>query len=110
MSFAEYLEKSGIQLSGPVESCPVIDGKVMTPSGGWQNMAIVSSTECWTLKTSESPRDAVAPPPLSEVLATGDLSPLYLSREACAGILRRAKNMGRSYPKWLTTILETQGT
>jgi len=65
-------------------------------SPGFQNSGIVSPTECLTLNTSESPRDAVASS-LSDILETGDLPPrFYLSKTACVGILRRAARRGKA--------------
>jgi hypothetical protein len=111
-SFAEYLKHlnpDGLSGKMSLESCQATKDAPLAPSSGkWRNAGMVSPTESWTLNISESPKDAAGSTP-SAILATGEnLSPLYLSRVACVGILRRAKNMGRAYSKRLTTILETQ--
>ena len=62
-------------------------------------------TECWTLKASELPNDAVACS-LSQVLMTGNIPPKYfLSQLACQGILGRAERRGRRLPEPLRSAL-----
>jgi hypothetical protein len=67
----------------------VVDGKISVPKKGWKNAGMVSPTECWTLKISESPKDAVVST-LSDVLETEVDPKYYLSPKCCQGILRRA--------------------
>jgi hypothetical protein len=65
-----------------------------------------SPTECWTLKTSESPNVAVVFL-LSDVLETGDVpQKFYLSPKACEGVLRRAEKRGKALPPQLKSALE----
>ena len=72
-------------------SCRQSEGGILMPSSGaWGNSGVGSPTECWTFKTSESPRDAVHSS-LSDILEVGDLPSKYdLTPKACSGILRRA--------------------
>jgi hypothetical protein len=56
--FAALVGSSGKTL--PVPCLPTEDGHLAPCSGGWLNAGMGSPTECWTLKTSESPRLAVA--------------------------------------------------
>jgi hypothetical protein len=69
--------------------------------------------ECWTLNMSEWTAldglslndDGVCS--LSDVLETGDVPQrYYLSPRACAGILRRAENRGKSLPDLLRRALK----
>ena len=82
----EYDEKS-------LESC-LVDGVLSRPSSGkCGNAGMGSPTECWTYKTSESPKNAVAST-LSDVDVL-EKEPVpkkyYLSQKCCQGILRRAE-------------------
>jgi hypothetical protein len=103
------------------DSAPGDDGSADTPdlgdawhstaggwapsSGGWGNAGMASPTECWTLRTSESPNDAVVSS-LSDVLETRPVPPKYfLSPKACRGILARAARRGRALPGALTAAL-----
>lgn len=72
-------------------SCRLSEGGILMPSSGsWRNSCIGSPTECWTFKTSESPRDAVHSS-LSDIVETGEVpSKYYLSPKACSGVLVRA--------------------
>jgi hypothetical protein len=61
---------------------------------------------CWTLNTSEFPKDAVVCS-LSDVLETGPIPAKYfLSPKAATGILRRAENRGRELPLALLRALQ----
>jgi len=60
---------------------------------------------CWTLNTSEWPSDGVASS-LSQVLETNPDPKYFLSPEAAAGILRRAKKKGKRIPKELEKALQ----
>jgi hypothetical protein len=65
-----------------------------------------SLTECWTLNISAYPSNASVCS-LSDILETGDLPQrFYLSRKACAGILRRAEKRGKRLPPSLQRVLE----
>ena len=62
----------------------------------------------WTLSFSESPREGVECL-LSDVLEISDVPDrFYFSPKACAGILRRADNRGKTLPAMLETALQAQ--
>jgi hypothetical protein len=79
----------------------------------FRNSGMVWRGECLTLNLSEwndtrvpSPSD-VGVSSLSDILETGDLPPhVYLSQEACAGILRRAADRGKTLPVPLEVALK----
>ena len=82
------------------------DGRLEPSSGPWLNSGMGPLTEFWTLSTSECP-SAAAASSLLDLLERGRLPLRYfLSAKACAGILRRAGNRGRSLPPSLRTALE----
>ncbi len=84
------------------------DGILVPSSGRWESSGMGSPTECWTLKTSESPNVAVGSS-LSDILETGEVPQQYfLSQRACAGILRRTLLRRRILPKVLLLALEKQ--
>jgi len=65
-----------------------------------------SNGVCWTLNTLEFPSDVVESS-LSSILERGGVdSRFYLSKKACAGILRRAETRGKELPKELKEALE----
>ena len=75
-------------------------------SGRWTNAGIVSHGACLTLTSSEYPSNAVESS-LSDILETGALPQrFFLSRAACAGILRRAAKRGTTFPEALRLALE----
>jgi len=79
-------------------------------SGRWMNSGIAVAGECWTLKTSESHKDAEECF-LSDVLQEiGEIQPrYYLSPTAAAGILKRAEKRGKKIPEaLLNALLETK--
>ena len=66
-------------------------------------------TEVWrgegsTHNTGESPRDAVEST-LSQICEDNVQEKYYLSKKACAGILRRAERHGKEIPELLRTVL-----
>ena len=72
----------------------------------WLTSGILLDGECWTLNTSESPKDVVESS-LSDVLETKELpQKYYLSTKAAAGILRRAEKRGKNIPIKLKQALE----
>ena len=83
------------------------EGISLQSSQRFGSAGIASATGCWTLNTSEYPSDAVASS-LSDILeTTGDHLPKYfLSKQACAGILRRAERRGKKLPERLAEALE----
>ena len=61
---------------------------------------------CWTLSTSEFPKEEKESS-LSSTLERGGVDPrYYLSKKACEGILRRAETRGKELPKELKEALE----
>ena len=90
-----------------VSSVPTKDG-ILDPSlARWSNSGMGSATECWTLSTSESHKDAEECL-LSDILETGDLpQKFFLSPKACAGILNRAEKRGKQLPPPLYQALLT---
>jgi hypothetical protein len=65
-----------------------------------------SSGAYWTRNGSEFRNGGVASS-LSSILETGEIDPrYYLSRKACAGILRRAAKRGKILPAALAAALE----
>ena len=63
--------------------------------------------ESWMLNTGESPSAAVESS-LSQILEDSPHQRYYLSRNACLGILRRAKVRGKELPPQLETALRIQ--
>lgn len=63
--------------------------------------------ESWMLNTGESPSVAVGSS-LSQILEDSPHQKYYLSRNACLGILRRAKARGKELPPQLETALQIQ--
>lgn len=64
-------------------------------------------TELLTLNTGESPNVAVEST-LSQILEADVPEKYYLSKNACLGILRRAKRRGKALPKTLLSALTQQ--
>jgi hypothetical protein len=95
-------------LSGKMslESCQAgEDGTLLPSSNRWSNSGMVSAGESWTLSTSESHKGEDESL-LSDILETGDIPPrFFLSRKACAGILRRAEKRGKELPEMLDLVL-----
>ena len=62
-------------------------------------------TESWTLNGSEWPSAAVVCS-LSDILETGSVPQrFFLSKKACAGIIRRAEKRGKALPLALEAAL-----
>jgi len=81
------------------------DGKIR--ESVFQRMGVeLRNGVCLTLNTSEFP-NVVVESSLSSILERGGVdSRFYLSKKACAGILRRAETRGRELPKELREALE----
>ena len=81
-----------------------IDGRVRVLLPAWRE---TSRGGCSMLNISECP-NAVVASTLSQVLQRGVLIPqrYFLSRRACAGILRRAETRGKVLPALLKAALE----
>ena len=89
-------------------SCHQQGEETLVPSSGrWLNSGIAVHGECWTLKTSESHKDAEECF-LSDVLQeTGEILPkYYLSPVAAAGILKRAERRKKHIPEPLRKALQ----
>ena len=102
----DYVLDGSSGKTSPV-SCPVTEEGTFLPlSQRWQNSGIASPGECWTLKTSESPKDAEECL-LSDVLQEiGAIHPrFFLSSRAATGILRRAEKRGKKLPDHLYQAL-----
>lgn len=84
---------------------------ILTPSSAsWANAGMGPHGAFLTLNMPEYLNDAVASS-LSAILETGDLPQRYfLSARACAGILRRALQRGKTLPTPLQQALEHVGT
>jgi hypothetical protein len=101
----QHLNRAGsLSKMSPVCYPLTKDGTLPSSFTGWGNSIIGSAAGCLTLNTSEFPKDAVVCS-LSEVLETDVPSKYYLSRKACAGILRRAERRGKELPKALRVAL-----
>lgn len=74
-------------------------------SPSFRGSGISTPSGCLMLNTSEWPRDASVCS-LSDVLETRADARYFLSRKACAGILRRAEKRGRELPRALREALE----
>ena len=83
-----------------------------TISGRWLNSGMAFTDESLTLNMSEWNRtltlfhsgDVVCS--LSDILETGDhLAPYFLSPRACARIVRRVENRGKTLPEHLARAL-----
>lgn len=61
----------------------------------------------WTLNTGVSPREGLGSS-LSRILEDSPPRKYYLSRKACLGILRRARERGKPLPPQLETALKAQ--
>lgn len=82
-----------------------IDGRVQVLLPAWRE---TSHGAFSTLNISESP-NAVVASTLSQVLQRGEVlipQKYFLSRRACAGILRRAETRGKVLPASLKAALE----
>lgn len=113
LSFIESLRQTappGSLSRTSLGSCrPTEGGTLESSSGRWLNAGMGSLGEFWTLDISESP-NAGAECSLSEVLESEPVPrKYYLSRKACAGILRRAKNRGATIPTDLIKVLRAHG-
>ena len=109
-SILEFLTDTGLAgafgKTSPVSCHRQADGILAPSSGRWLNSGMGSPTECSTLRTSESRSDAVASS-LSDILETGDVPQrYYLSARVCRGLLKRAKDKGKSLPALLQAALE----
>ena len=94
-----------------LESCQVIADGILVPlSERWGNWGMGGPTESWTLNGSEYPKHADVCS-LSDILETQDVPPrFYLSRKACAGVLRRVGQNRKVLPQMLLTALEAVAT
>ena len=82
------------------------DGTLPSSFAGWSNAGMASPGGFLTHSFSEFPNDA-AVCSLSEVLETEAQPRYFLSPRACLGILRRAKNRGKTLPRQLQAALTT---
>jgi hypothetical protein len=108
-SFVSLLNSVPIGFSSrtSLASChPTADGTWEPSSESWGNSGFGGPTECWTLNTSDWPKDASVCL-LSQVLEAGPVLPkYYLSPKAARGILRRAAKRDRQLPPQLEAALQ----
>ena len=77
----------------------------------WRNSGMGSPTEFLTLNTSEFPNEGEESLLSGVLMAIGEVpQQFYLTKKACAGILRRAKRRGKVLPSSLKAALETKAT
>ena len=90
----------------PVFCHPTKEGILVPSSRRWGTSGMGGPTECLTLNTLESPKDAVESF-LSDILVEIVDVPekYYLSPKACEGILRRAESRGKKLPPVLKQAL-----
>ena len=106
IEFLRSLGHSGSSLKTSLAFYPVTEeGALPSSFKGWRKSGIYRLGECWTLNTTEWPKDA-AVCSLSEVLETDVPQKYYLSPKACRGILRRADKRGRELPPQLRQALQ----
>tara|TARA_R110000803_G_scaffold93438_2_gene160937 strand:- start:37 stop:516 length:480 start_codon:yes stop_codon:yes gene_type:complete len=90
-------------------SYPQTEDETLAPlSGRWLNSGIAVAGECWTLKTSESHKDAEECFLLDVLQEIGAIQPrYYLSPVAAQGILNRAEKRNKKMPDALKDALLT---
>lgn len=100
--------------TSPESLVPTADGTLVPSSEGWGNSATGGPTGCLTLNTSEWTglsvpfRNVGGVCSLSDVLETKPVPQRYfLSKTACAGILRRAEKRGKDLPPQLEKALKS---
>lgn len=82
------------------------DGTLVSFSKRFRNAGMGMPTDAWMLNSSVSPSDAKESF-FADILETGDVPQrYYLTPQACAGILRRAKARGKTLPVPLRKALE----
>ena len=92
--------------TSPASCLPTKEGILRPCSEGWGNAGMGSPTEFLTLSISEWPKDSDVSL-LSDVLETGNVPQrFYLSKIACAGIIRRAEKRGKTLLGPLKKALE----
>lgn len=91
-------------------SAAMVDGIWEPSSGRWGSSGIASDGECWTLNTSECPKDGGVSSSLRHILEQTPLPKYCLSAKAAQGILRRATNRGKTLPEPLQKALEMVAT
>lgn len=103
---SESFDPRGLSLRMfPDCSLPAAEGISESFSQRWTRSGMAFRGECWTVDSSESPRDAVECS-LSEVLEPCAPQRFFLSPRAARGILRRAEKRGRTLPSRLQHALE----
>ena len=102
----ERLARAGLLSKMSPVFYPAIAEQTLPPSfKGWQTAGMAWAGGFLTLSISESP-NAAAVCSLSAVLETDVPPKYYLSKKACAGILRRAEKGKKSLPTHLQQVLQ----
>ena len=91
--------------TSPVSCRREEDGRLVPSSGGWLNAGMASPTGCWTLSTSEYPRDAVGSS-LSDIVeeAGWDRGPCFLTARNLDNMSVRLARNGKSPPARLARV------
>ena len=100
--------RSGSSMKTCQVYCHQVKEKILPPfSEKWRNSGMGSPTEFLTLNTSEFPNEGEESLLSDVLMEIGEVPQrFYLTKRACAGILRRAKKRGRELPSSLMKALE----
>jgi hypothetical protein len=100
--------RSGSSMKTSQAFCRLTKDTILPPSWGkWSNSGMGSPTEFLTLNTSEFPNEGEESLLSDVLMAIGEVpQQFYLTKRACAGILRRANRRGKVLPSSLKEALE----
>ena len=101
-----------LKKSSALRTAPVMFLDLTPGNGNLLGLPFWETNSAWLgvssmLNTGESPKDAVVSS-LSQILQEAPPQKYYLSKTACLGILRRAKERNKDLPSQLKTALEIQ--
>ena len=102
--------RSGSSMKTSQAYCRQMKGKILPPSSGrWLNSGMGSPIEFLTLNTSEFPNEGEESLLSGVLMEIGEVpQQFYLTKKACAGILRRANRRGKVLPSSLKQALEAK--
>ena len=102
--------RSGSSMKTSQAFCRLTKDTISPPSSGkWSNSGMGSPTEFLTLNTSEFPNEGEESLLSGVLMEIGEVpQQFYLTKKACAGILRRAKRRGKVLPSSLKAALEAK--